>query len=749
MSKARWGLSGALAVLSIWAAVHSLGAYVAQGSTLGAAVVVGLLAILLLGLGSLGRARVRAERELVGLAATPRGGELFTGRRARLEKLVTSGVKPDVAALGRVAAADESQRAVLGRYLVATTVLFGLVGTFAGLMQTLRRVAPLVADAQANGAELVAAPLIGLDVTFGASLVAIMVTLALTLVAGDLAIAEERLLAALEEITAHELVPSLWSAQDSASERTAREVASLRSELASFAATVGGGVGASLEKALSGIGERVGASTRDALGGVATSITGALGTATRGLEEKVTRVTEALGTKVTAATELLGTSVTAAVSGSQTQVAEAVERLSVAAEGAAARMGNAAEGAAARMGSAVEGASARQTTAVEAELQRLAERLEAAASGMRGDVLAATGAATELLSDALARTAQTSSAEAQRVVTAIEVAMERTHQRVGDSALVVSEAAMGAARETQLELARVSTAAVTELGNAGAGAAHELRSAAAALEGASRATQAAIETASRSSHDDVERLVAAVESAIQRAVRESVADASEQAGARVHAVATALEDKLGPIVIEEARRLAVLSESAVAAATQVQETLAVGTQRALEALGAASEGMRTALVEAAGEARSAEARFLVHAEKQADALVARADHAVQRTEAALAELATVQATALRQATEDFVRSLVTAVEQQGTTVGTATRELGDVAGRLRELLDAVGPALIGLAPELGGVAKELAQLAARAEASDEPTVVLEELVRLGEGVERMEGLLRVVQGEPT
>src|SRR5581483_219276 len=110
---------------------------------------------------------------------------------------------------------------------VAVTVLVGLVGTFAGLMETLRGVAPLLKDEQLSTLRLVAAPLAGLDVTFGASIIGILVTLALALVQGDLVLAEEEALARLEERTRHALVPSLWPAGDSAEERTARSLEAL------------------------------------------------------------------------------------------------------------------------------------------------------------------------------------------------------------------------------------------------------------------------------------------------------------------------------------------------------------------------------------------------------------------------------------------------------------------------------------------------------------------------------------------
>ena len=68
--------------------------------------------------------------------------------------------------------------------------------------------------------------------TFGTSVVAIMVTLALALVQGDVTLHHERLLALLQERTRHVLVPELWPAEESAGERTVRALLDLRAFVA-------------------------------------------------------------------------------------------------------------------------------------------------------------------------------------------------------------------------------------------------------------------------------------------------------------------------------------------------------------------------------------------------------------------------------------------------------------------------------------------------------------------------------------
>jgi hypothetical protein len=146
-----------------------------------------------------------------------------------LVSLHARGVRPDREALATASEAEERGRAYLGRYFVAVTVLVGLVGTFAGLMETLRTIGPLVSEG--STLQLLQAPLAGLDVTFGASVVGILVTLALALVQGDLVLVEELTLARLEERTTHLLVPELWPPSHAADERTASELAQLRKDV--------------------------------------------------------------------------------------------------------------------------------------------------------------------------------------------------------------------------------------------------------------------------------------------------------------------------------------------------------------------------------------------------------------------------------------------------------------------------------------------------------------------------------------
>ncbi|MDB4971444.1 MAG: hypothetical protein JWN44_7133, partial [Myxococcales bacterium] len=239
LSRLRWALGGVIALLAIVVALRALGAYLDHHLWLGSASVVLLAVIAVAGMVSLGKARLRIERELTGLAARPPAGELITARQARLSEVRANGAALDIDAIATATAAEERGRAYLGRYLVAVTVLVGLVGTFAGLMDTLRGVAPLLRDDRLSTAQALALPLAGLDVTFGASVVGILVTLALALVQGDLVLAEEQALARLEDLTAHVLVPAIWPASARADERMATEVAALRRDMQAALATAG------------------------------------------------------------------------------------------------------------------------------------------------------------------------------------------------------------------------------------------------------------------------------------------------------------------------------------------------------------------------------------------------------------------------------------------------------------------------------------------------------------------------------
>ena len=233
MTRARWIIGGLVGVSALVVAGESLAAYIAGGSVVGVAAVVVLAGLLIVGFVSLARARRDVGRELAALAATPPGGALWAARRAQALELRGRNVVLDLDVLAEATAAEEVERGFAGKYLVATTILVGLVGTFGGLMETLAHLSPLlkgegVTDGPAGVLALLGGPLAGLHVTFGTSVVAILITLALALVQGDVALQQERLLARLQERTRHVLVPELWPAGEGAAERAARALEELK-----------------------------------------------------------------------------------------------------------------------------------------------------------------------------------------------------------------------------------------------------------------------------------------------------------------------------------------------------------------------------------------------------------------------------------------------------------------------------------------------------------------------------------------
>ncbi len=237
MTRARWLTGGLVGAGALVVGAEAFATYVEGRLVVGVVAVVVLMGVLAVGLASLARARSYIARELAALRADPPSGALYTGRRQEALELRRRNVAPDLDVLADATAADEAERGFTGKYLVATTVLIGLVGTFGGLMETLARVSPLLkGDLTGGGAEgvlgLIAGPLAGLHIAFGTSVVAIMVTLALGLIQGDVTLSHERLLARLQERTRHVLIPELWPVDESAGERTVGALSELRTFVA-------------------------------------------------------------------------------------------------------------------------------------------------------------------------------------------------------------------------------------------------------------------------------------------------------------------------------------------------------------------------------------------------------------------------------------------------------------------------------------------------------------------------------------
>jgi hypothetical protein len=467
VTRARWLVGALIGAGALVVAGEALSAYIAGRLVVGVVAVLALMGVLAVGLASLARARRFIDRELAGLRAEPPGGTLYLERRRQTLELRRRNVTPDLEVLADATAAEEAERGYTGKYLVATTVLIGLVGTFGGLMETLARVTPalkgdLSGAGPAGALGLIAGPLAGLHVTFGTSVVAILVTLALALVQGDVALHHERLLARLQERTRHVLLPELWPAVESAPERMVRAVGDLRAfvaeTLALNAEASAAKIAAVVRVEVQRLVEQVGGEMRAA--GQAQA--GTLERTSVAMADSLRRVTEAAAQELraAAATSHEGTKGTAAASRAAIESAAAASRQAI--ESAAAASRAAMTAAAAAVETTVRESDARGRE----DAERVARAVEAAVTG------AVTGLA--------ATTTRTSAAFAEATAGAVAGLAAGTAR----TSAAFTEAAAGA------------VAALTELrGSLGAqleGASQALTTAAGDLHGAVRTLSPAL-----------------------------------------------------------------------------------------------------------------------------------------------------------------------------------------------------------------------------------------------------------------
>jgi len=428
MTRARWIIGGLVGVSALVVAGESLAAYIAGGSVVGVAAVVVLAGLLIVGFVSLARARRDVGRELAALAATPPGGALWAARRAQAVELRGRNVVLDLDVLAEATAAEEVERGFAGKYLVATTILVGLVGTFGGLMETLAHLSPLLkGEGATNGPAgvlaLLGGPLAGLHVTFGTSVVAILITLALALVQGDVALQQERLLARLQERTRHVLVPELWPPGEGAAERSARALEELKAlvtgaamksaeataakvadvarvELARLAETVGAamtGAASATSGAMAGAAAAMRAAltdaataTREAMSGTGAALTATAAASAAALREDAERTREA---GAAAVATLLAESrhqqdeVAAGLARAAAALGEAAASLTASSEGAITALAATAERSTAAFSAAVETAVSGLSdlrAGVGGELGAAAQSLTAASGELRG-----------------------------------------------------------------------------------------------------------------------------------------------------------------------------------------------------------------------------------------------------------------------------------------------------------------------------------------------------------------------------
>ncbi len=637
MSKLRWGLGAALALIALLAALSVLRTYLGHRLWLGGISVLVLMAIDLVGFVSLGRARRRLYAEIAALAAEPPGGELLAERRRRLSAVHAAGGRPDLDALAAATAAIELGRAYLGKYLVAVTVLVGLVGTFAGLMETLRGVAPLLADERITTLQALAGPLAGLDVTFGASLVGILVTLALALVQGDLALAEEEALAQLEERTRHVLVPELWPKSESADERTVRELLALRGELANF-----------VVRAAEAAGERVAR--------IATTEVSRL------VHEVRATMTDAVqGTAVRVETGLL------------------------------------------TMASTIED---KLTPVFAAQAERLSA-LQAAAEKAHTQAVAAGTRAADTIAQAAAQTLDG--------ITRSAASLEQTNQ----------------------EVLRNTSGAVTQIVEVSRDSIHRLEQALSALGTAQLAAST--------------RLVEA-QSAAAAKIAATQDDTRMHADAAVQRLLDAQAVRALQLEAAQSTRMAQFEETQATRAARLEQVQTEGAARAEAALLAlvAAQAQETAQLAAAHAASAQRIEESLHTRTNAQlaqsaALQQAQADSVARLEAALLALGARQEAQLSATTTALCDTVRDSVGSEGLRLGATVQALGQSAMALGQAAEALGTPLSALTPELSALAREVALLAARSE-SEAPATTLDELVRLGEGMERLEALLRMAQG---
>ena len=489
MTRVRWIVGGLVGLAALVIAIETAISFVAAGVVVGVVAVVVLAGILGLGLYSLGRARRDVARELAALSAPTPAGELWKARRAQALELRKRGVEPDLAVLAEATAADEAERGFAGKYLVATTILVGLVGTFGGLMETLARMSPLlrgemVKDGGAGVLALLAGPLAGLHVTFGSSVVAILVTLALALVQGDVTLHHERLLARLQERTRHVLIPELWPQAESAAERTAKALDELKALISSS----------------TGRGAETTAATAAKIAEIA--------------RVEMSRLADTVGKTMATAVASTRDSLTGAAAATQQATAEAATQIGAAVDSAAAAARTAATASVAEVRQVVSGVA----DAIRATMQEAATEF----------VASATAHATTLREES----ARSRAAEAETLAGWIAESRrqhDETSEGLARAARALADAGSGVQSSVQANLERTLTATATTTDGA-----------IAALAAAAERTVATLNETGAAAQANIDRAVSATTAAADRAVATVAATTERTAAALADATTAAL-----------------------------------------------------------------------------------------------------------------------------------------------------------------------------------------------------------------
>ena len=245
-----------------------------------------------------------------------------------------------------------------------------------------------------------------------------------------------------------------------------------------------------------------------------------------------------------------------------------------------------------------------------------------------------------------------------------------------------------------------------------------------------------------------------------RAVTDALVPSMDEARAALDAGVLSAVSTLEGAVAEVARGLSTAAEAQAHAAAEVTRGLSAATEaqahaaaevtRGLSAAGeqqraTAADGWRAvadALVPSLAEARAALDASVAGATAALDTSVAIAVTSLEQT-AATITLRLGEATAAQSAAAEVALAGL-ADASLGALAGPSA-QLADAAASLAQSQQALAPQLEALAPELRALTQEVALLGTRADKEDEPPLFADELVRLGEGMSRLEALVQLSQ----
>jgi hypothetical protein len=384
----------------------------------------------------------------------------------------------------------------------------------------------------------------------------------------------------------------------------------------------------------------------------------------------------------------------------------------------------------------------RQTETARQALLATAERqADAAAAGWR----ALRDALAPVLDDAARRLAD-SAADLSAAATAQLVA---TREAISSTANQASASLGVAIAETSAQIAAQLAAVHAEVG------AQAEATQSALAEAAARQADAAGE-GWRSVRDAIVPALEDARIALDTSVLSAVATLEETAGetARRLGEATAAFAATAGVELSSTRQAltAAAERSALAigdagdraaasldgASLRCAAAITEASQRSAEVVATASE--RNAEVVSEAARRSVEA-VSAAAERAATAISTASHHGAEAVSAATA----LNAEVLQLAIERGAGSISSAADRTAELFVKPATQLAESANLLAHTQAALAPQLEALVPELRTLGQEVALLGARPEATDEKPLFADELVRLGEGMARLEGLVQLAQ----